>query len=391
MVASARKAHVVGIGQSEYTRWGGIQGRSQFRITAEAIVAAAQDAGLPVSAIDGLTSFSNDSNEGPVMQAALGIPELRWSAMVWGGGGGGSCGAISLACAAVESGQAEVVVAYRGLCQGQGRRFGRAAPTRTHGSYTAPFGLFAPPQMLALMVQRFMHLYPITQDHLAEVALSFRANANRNPLAVMHDCTLTKEQYLASRWIAEPLRLHDCCLETDGAAAVIITTAERARDLAGQQVEVLASAHGGGAGWSTGPLGSHNMPDETYASTNNRRLARELFGAAGLTPDDVDVAQIYDHFSGMVLMALEDFGFCGAGESGDFVTDGNIRHDGGRLPLNTSGGQLSEAYVHGMNLIIEGVRQLRGTSTTQVADAATCLVTGGLGVAPTSAILLGRN
>lgn len=391
MVASARKAHVVGIGQSEYTRWGGIQDRSQFRITAEAIVAAAQDAGLPVSAIDGLTSFSNDSNEGPVMQAALGIPELRWSAMVWGGGGGGSCGAISLACAAVESGQAEVVVAYRGLCQGQGRRFGRAAPTRTHGSYTAPFGLFAPPQMLALMVQRFMHLYPITQDHLAEVALSFRANANRNPLAVMHDRTLTKEQYLASRWIAEPLRLHDCCLETDGAAAVIITTAERARDLAGQQVEVLASAHGGGAGWSTGPLGSHNMPDETYASTNNRRLARELFGAAGLTPDDVDVAQVYDHFSGMVLMALEDFGFCGAGESGDFVADGNIRHDGGRLPLNTSGGQLSEAYVHGMNLIIEGVRQLRGTSTTQVADAATCLVTGGLGVAPTSAILLGRN
>lgn len=391
MAAAARKACIVGIGESEFTRWGGITDRSQFQVTAEAILAAVADAGLNSDDVDGLTSFSNDGNDAPLMQVALGVPELRYSAMVWGGGGGGSCGAVSLACAAIESDQADVVVAYRGLCQGQGRRFGRYGGPRTHGSFIAPFGLFAPAQMLALVMRRFMHDYPIGPEHLAEIALSGRANANRNPRAVMHGRTLTLEQYFAARWIAEPFRLYDCCLETDGAAAVVLTTLERARDLPGPVVEVLASAHGSGPGWGSGPLGSHNMPDADYASTNNRRLARELFARAGLTPDDVDVAQFYDHFSGLVLMALEDFGFCGRGESGAFVADGAIRWPDGRLPINTSGGQLSEAYVHGVNLITEGVRQLRGRSTSQVPDAETCLVTGGLGVSPTSALLIGRR
>lgn len=385
-----RRPYIVGTGQSEYTRWGGIQDRSQFRITAEAILDALADAGLTTADVDGFASFSNDGNDAPVMQAALGVPELRWSSMVWGGGGGGSCGAVAQAVAAIEAGHAEVVVVYRGLCQGQGRRFGQAGAMRTHGSFTAPFGLFAPSQMLALMVQRFMHETPATSEHLCEIALSGRANANRNPNAVMKDRMLTREDYFASRWIAEPLRLFDCCLETDGAAAVVITTAERARDLDARPVEILAAAHGSGPGWSTGPLGAHNMPDADYASTNNRRIARELFAKAGLKPADIDTAQIYDHFSGLVLMALEDFGFCGRGESGDFVAGGAIRHDGS-LPINTSGGQLSEAYVHGVNLIIEGVRQLRRQSTSQVEDARTCLVTGGLGVSPTSAIILGRN
>jgi acetyl-CoA acetyltransferase len=385
----ARQPHIAGVGQSEYTRWGGIMDRSQFQVTAEAILAALDDAGLDPADVDGLTSFSNDSNDAPLMQVALGIPELRYSAMVWGGGGGGSCGAVSLACAAIESGQAETVVAYRGLCQGQGRRFGQAGAKRTHGSFIMPFGLFAPSQMLALMVRRFMHETGAVPEHLAEIALSFRANANRNPNAVMHDRTLSREQYFEGRWIAEPFRLYDCCLETDGAAAVVITTRERARDLKTSAVGILAAAHGSGPGWGTGPLGAQNMPDDTYASTNNRRLAKELFARAGVAPQDIDVAQIYDHFSGMVLMALEDFGFCGRGESGAFVADGGIRWPDGGLPLNTSGGQLSEAYVHGVNLIIEGVRQLRGQSTSQVAGAETCLVTGGLGVSPTSAIILG--
>jgi len=364
--------------------------RSQFQITAQAISEALKDAGLTAKDVDGFASFSNDANEGPMMQVALGVPEMRWSSMVWGGGGGGSIAALSQACAAVESGQAEVVVVYRGLCQGQSRRFGRFGQGRTHGNFVHPFGLFAPPQMLAMIVQRFMHLYPITEDHLAEVALNARANANRNPNAVMHGREMSKEDYLASRWIAEPLRLFDCCLETDGACAVIVTTKERARDLPSQAVEVLSVAHGSSAAWGTGPLGSHNMPEENYASTNNRPIAKRLFADAGLTPSDIDVAQIYDHFSGMVLMALEDYGFCGAGESGEFVAEGNIRPDG-KLPLNTSGGQLSEAYVHGMNLLIEGVRQLRGQSTTQIPDAEVCLVTGGLGVSPTSGVILGRN
>ncbi|MBK0392556.1 thiolase C-terminal domain-containing protein [Ramlibacter algicola] len=385
-----RKACLVGVGQSEFTRWGGIKDRSQFQITAQAIVSAIRDAGMQPADVDGLASFSDDANSAPLMAVALGLPKLRWSSMVWGGGGGGSMGGLAQACAAVESGQAEAVAVYRGLCQGQGRRFGKFSAVRPGASFVNPFGLFSPPSMLALLVRRFMHLYPITELHLAEVALNARANANRNPNAVMHDKPLTLEQYLDGRWIAEPLRLYDCCLETDGACAVVVTTRERAADLQQPVIEVLSSIHGGGPQWGHGPLASHNMPDADYASTNGRGLARDLYAAAGVAPADIDVAQIYDHFSGLVLMALEEYGFCGRGESGAFVESGAIRRDSGKLPINTSGGQLSEAYVHGMNLLIEGVRQLRGTSTSQVPDARVCLVTGGLGVSPTSAAILGR-
>ncbi|QHE84308.1 thiolase C-terminal domain-containing protein [Hydrogenophaga sp. BPS33] len=385
-----RKACLVGVGQSLYTRWGGIQDKSQFQITAEAIAAAVKDAGLKTAEVDGLASFADDANSAPLMAVALGVPHMRWSSMVWGGGGGGTIAALSQACAAVEAGQAETVVVYRGLCQGQGRRFGKAYGARPAGSFVNPFGLFAPPYMLALLVQRFMHLYPITELHLAEIALNARVNANRNPNAVMHDRALTLEQYLGSRWISEPLRLYDCCLETDGACAVVVTTRERARDLKQAPIEVLAAKHGSGPQWGHGPLGSHNMPDEDYASTNSRQLAKDLYAASGVTPADIDVAQIYDHFSGLVLMALEEYGFCGRGESGAFVESGAIRWGTGSLPINTSGGQLSEAYVHGMNLLAEGIRQLRGESTSQVEGARLCLVTGGLGVSPTSGAIIGR-
>jgi acetyl-CoA acetyltransferase len=391
MSVARQEPCIVGVGQSEFTRWGGIQDRSQFQITAEAICAALRDAGLSASDVDGFASFSNDANEGPLMQVALGVPVIRWSSMVWGGGGGGSIAALAQACAAVEAGHANVVVVYRGLCQGQGRRFGRFSTGRTQGNFVNPFGLFAPPQMLALLVRRFMHLYPITEEHLSEVVLNARANANRNPRAVMYARTLSREQYFQARWIAEPLRLYDCCLETDGACAVVVTTRERANDLSVQAVDILAVAHGSGPDWGTGPLGSHNMPDDDYASTNSKRFTRDLFARAGVSPREIDVAQIYDHFSGLTLMALEDYGFCGRGESGDFISRGRIRWPDGELPLNTSGGQLSEAYVHGMNLLIEGVRQLRGESTSQVPNARTCLVTGGLGVSPTSGTILGRR
>jgi acetyl-CoA acetyltransferase len=387
---SARKACIVGVGQSEFTRWGGIMDRSQFQITAEAIVAALGDAGLSAKELDGFASFSNDANEGNLMQVALGVPEMRWCSMVWGGGGGGSMAALSQACAAVESGQADVVAVYRGLCQGQFRRFGSFS-RRPQGNFIVPYGLFAPSQLLSLMMRRFMHQYPITEEHMCEVAVSSRANANRNPNAIMYAKPLTREDYFNGRWVADPFRIYDCCLESDGACAVIVTTRERARNLRGQAVDILAATHGGGPQWGTGPLGSHNMPDLDYASTNARYVARRLFAAAGVTPADLDVAQIYDNFSGMVLMALEDYGICGLGESGDFVASGAIRWPDGDLPINTAGGQLSEAYVHGMNVLIEGVRQLRGTSTSQVDGAELCLVAGGLGVSPTSGAIIARQ
>lgn len=321
------------------------------------------------------------------MQVALGT-KMRWSSMVWGGGGGGSCGAVAQAVAAVTSGQANAVLVYRGLCQGQSRRFGLYTEQRLHGNFVYPFGLFAPPQMLALVVRRHMHLYGTSPESFAEVALSSRANANRNPHAVMHQRALTRDEYFSSRMIADPFRLYDCCLETDGACALIVTTVERARDLDARRIDIAAVAHGSGEGWSSGPLGAHNMPEHTYATSNGVGLAHELYAKAGITASEIDVAQIYDHFSGMVVLALEDFGFCERGAGSDFVLSGAIRWPNGSLPINTHGGNLSEAYVHGVSHIIEGVRQLRGVSTSQVVNAKTCLVTGGLGTSPTSALIL---
>jgi len=388
---SESQACIVGIGESAYARWGGLEGRSEFDLTVEAVLKACADAGLAPAEIDGFASYSDDRNEPALMMMALGIEQLRLASMVWGGGGGGSCGALAHAAAAVESGRANYVAVYRGLCQGQHFRFGQFHPWSPHAEFTAPFGLLSPAQMFALMMRRHMHLHGTRSEQLAEVALACRAHAGRNPRAVMRDRPLDLAGYMASRMIADPLRLNDCCLESDGAAAVIVTTAARARDLAARPVRVLAALQGSSGGWGTGMLGGHNMPDEIYATGNAQRLAAELYAAAGVDSGDIDVAQIYDAFTGTVLFALEDYGFCGIGESGPFVADGNIRWPDGTLPVNTSGGNLSEAYIHGFNLLLEGVRQLRGQSTAQVADAELCLVTGGEAVTATSAAILARD
>ena len=389
MTSSRNRARIVGIGESAYTRWGGQPDKSELDLALEAILAAAADAGLAPGEIDGFASYSDDTSAPERLTVALGTRQLRLASMVWGGGGGGCCGALAHAAAAVETGRARYVAVFRGLAQGQSFRFGRFHPWSAHADFCAPFGLMSPPQLFALLLRRHMHEFGTTAEQLGEVALVCRDNAGRNPRAVMRDRPLTMQAYLASRMIADPLRLHDCCLESDGASAVIVTTLERARDLAARPVEVLAAAQGSGQGWGSGMLGGHNMPARTYASGNAGAMATELFAQAGVTPEDIDVAQVYDAFTGTVLFALEDYGFCGRGESGAFAAAGHLRWPGGRLPINTSGGILSEAYIHGFNLVVEGVRQLRGDSTSQVANARLCLVTGGESVTPTSGAILG--
>ena len=315
---------------------------------------------------------------------------------------------------AVERGAAEVVVVYRSLCQGQFHRFGqgpggrppatgsrrgprvRARPATlldAHVAFTMPFGVFSPPIAYAMVLQRHMHLFGTTAEQMGQVAVTTQAHAARNPRAVMGDRPMTMDDYMASRFVSEPFRLFDCCLENDGACAVVVTTHERARDLAGPRSRWWPRPRGRCRGFGHGQYSNVAMPDEDYASAGARTVAARLWakaGAAGIGRGDIDVAQIYDHFTGLVLLSLEDFGFCARGEGGPFAASGALAWPHGALPTNTHGGSLSEAYIHGLNHVVEGVRQLRGDSTCQVDGAETCLVTSAAGV-PTSALVLARS
>jgi acetyl-CoA acetyltransferase len=409
VTAKGRAACVVGVGETRYAKWGGITDRSEYQLAVEAVLAAIADAGMSPDDVDGLASFAEDRNEATFMAADLGLPELRYASLSWLPGGGGACAAVANAAMAVESGAAEAVVVYRSLCQGQFRRFGqgpgnmpaRVGPPRVphvrratslleaHIAFTMPFGMFSPPIAYAMVLQRHMHRFGTTVEHMGHVAVTTRAHAARNPRAVMGDRPMTMDDYLASRLVSEPFRLLDCCLENDGACAVLVTTAERAADTAKGPVAILGAAQGAPAGFGHGQYSNVGMPDDDYASAGARGVAARMWARAGLGPSDIDVAQIYDHFTGLVLLSLEDFGFCARGEGGPFAASGVLAWPHGALPTNTHGGSLSEAYIHGLNHVVEGVRQLRDESTCQVEAAETCLVTSAAGV-PTSALVLGR-
>lgn len=377
-----QRAAIVGIGQTAFAKR---LGRSERHAALEAIRAALADAALPSAAVDGLVRFDLETTSEVEVARSLGIPNLRFFAET-GYGGGGGCATVGLAAMAVATGRASVVVCWRARNRGSGGRPWAATGHRVGGDaqFTAPYGLVRPVDQIAMLARRHMHEYGTTSAHFGAVAVACRKHAVRNPAALMRE-PITLADHQASRFVSEPLRKLDCCLESDGALAVVVSSVERARDLPRPPAVVLAAAQG------TGPehvvMTSYHAP--RLLETPSTWAARELFAAAGVAPGDVDVAQIYDAFTPLVTLSLEEYGFCGAGEGGPFSEAGRLEWPDGALPVNTSGGGLSEAYVHGMNLVVEGVRQIRGTSTAQVRDAALCLVTSGAGV-PTSALLLAR-
>ena len=370
----------MGIGQTEFSK---NIGRPERTVALEAIGSALTDAGLDPTEVDGLVRFDMETTTEVEIARNLGLENLRFFAEVAYGGGGG-CATVGLAAMAIATGQASVVVCWRARNRGSGGRPWAATGPGVGGDaqFTAPYGLVRPVDQIAMLARRHMHEFGTTSEQLGAVAVAARKHAVRNPNALMRD-PMTVADHQASRMISEPLHKFDCCLETDGALAVVVTSAERARDLRQPPAVVLAAAQG------TGP--EHTVMTDYHGpyflQTPSTWAARALFASSGIGPGDVDCAQFYDAFTPLVLLSLEEFGFCKPGESGPMAASGALEWPSGALPCNTSGGGLSEAYVHGFNLILEGVRQVRGTSTSQVEGAEVSLVTSGAGV-PTSALLL---
>jgi len=379
---------IVGVGTTDYSF---NSGRSTLTLAAQAASAAISDAGLDPVDIDGIVRCEMDEVLHADLAATLGMPNVGfWAAGSWAGAA--PCGMVGLAVNAVCSGQATNVLVFRSLNGRSGRRFGREWSSGQSvggaGSYLeflAPYGLQSPGMAYALFARKHMLDYGTTSEQLGSIAVACHARANQNPAAQRYGHPLTMAGYLGSRMIADPLRRYDFCLETDGAAAVIVSAADRARDGAKPTVLIRAVAQGDepvprqGGLWGnllTGPL-----------TNSSSALANRLYRLAGIGPDDIDVAQFYDCFTITVLMQLEDYGFCGRGEGGPFAASGALELDGS-LPINTSGGNLADGYIHGLSHIVEGVRQLRGESTATVAGAQTCLVTSGMPGPGTSALIL---
>jgi acetyl-CoA acetyltransferase len=367
---------IAGIGVTEYSRQSGV---SPTALAAEATIAAAADAGLPVTEIDGIVRSDYDEVSAAALADTLGIDDLAYWSQV-GAGGAAPAAMVGQAVAAVRAGLARSVLVFRALNGRSGRRLGKGVPSVTAvgggSSYLelfAPYGMTSPGQFFAMVARRHMDENGLTEETLAEIALTCRRRANANPAAQMYDRTLDLDGYLASRMIAAPLRLFDFCLETDGAAAVLVTSTERARDLRQRPALVRSVAQATSPRIGPGQMYPVLMGDSLTALSSDRIAAR-LYARAGLGPGDVDVAQLYDCFTITVFLQLADYGFCEPKDAIDLVASGALEL-GGALPINTAGGQLSEAYIHGMNHVVEGVRQIRGTSTGQVPGAEVSLVT----------------
>jgi acetyl-CoA acetyltransferase len=373
-----RETAIVGIGQTEFSKF---SGRSELQLAVEAGRAAIEDAGLTPADIDGMVTFRMDPNDELAVMHNLGVPELKWVARTPGGGGGASA-TVQLAAAAVVSGAAKAVMIYRAFNERSGQRFGQPFAAPRQRDIHVSFGLDTPAKIYAMWYQPYMETYGVTNADLADYVVIARANAATNPRAWFYEKPITVDDHQNSRWIVEPvLRLLDCCQESDGGVALIVTSADRAKDMKNGGVRVLAATQ-------SHLHGSHEMfnyyrPDLTEFQ-DVRSISTQIWNQSGLGPKDIDVALLYENFSPIVHMALEAHGFCGRGEAKDFIKDGHIALNGS-LPVNTHGGLLGEGYIHGVNNLLEAVRQIRGTAANQVNGAEHVLASAGR-----SAVILGR-
>ena len=367
------KYAIVGIGNTDYSK---ASGRTVRSLATEASVKAIMDAGLSVADIDGMVSFNfNDSAPAIGVATEMGIENIGYAVDYAAGGNGANLITLA-ACSAIEAGLAETVVCFRAMNGRSGYRLGGGRDMAAYGvtQFTAPLGWITYPQAMAMWARRHMIEYGTGPEHWAEIATTFRENAGRNPRA-MQRAPMSKEDYFNARPIVDPFRMYDICLESDGAGAVVVTSAERAKDLRHKPVYIMGGAYGGGPSQGDDLFDAIRWPD--HAHNCFKYIADDLWNSAGVGPGDVDVAQIYDCFTYSVLMALEGLGFCKEGEGGPFVTGGRIAK-GGALPLNTAGGLLSEAYIHGFNHVLEAVEQLRGDAgARQIEGAEICLTTAG--------------
>ncbi|MEO8605639.1 MAG: lipid-transfer protein [bacterium] len=371
---------IVGIGLTPFAKK---RDRTELSAGCEAIKLALDDAGLSPRDVDGMVRYEIESNTQEKYARALGIENLSYYGSVEYGGGAG-CGTILHAALAVATGVANVVVCLRSRNRGSGGRPWAKTGNFVEGDwqFSSPYGLVRPVDQIGILARRMMLEAGVTREHFGAAAIAVRKHAENNPMALMRK-PMTMDDYLAARMIADPMCLFDCCLESDGSLACVITTAERAKDLRQKPVYIHSASQGMGPNASV----MTNYYKRDFLQTANAYCARDLWKRSDFQAKDLRCAQLYDAFTPLILVSLEEFGLVAPGEAGGFALAGELEWPNGKLPTNTSGGSLSEAYVHGFNLICEGVRQVRGTAINQVPDCEHALVTSGAGV-PNGALLL---
>ena len=374
----SRRAVIAGIGHTEFSK---NSDRSEQQLAAECVTAACADAGLDPRQIDGMITFALDHSDEVDVMRSTGAQELKYTVRL-PQGGAASVTTIVHAKNAVESGMCDAVVIWRAMNERSQYRFGQPhqslspdAHSSTFIEWCFPFGAQTPAAWEVLSCGTYLDRFGVTTEDLGQIAVILRRAAATNPLAQFYGRPITLDDHQASRWIVPPwLRLLDCCQESDGGVALLVTTEERARDLKQKPVRILGAEYAF--------CFNHEIISDFYEGDltrlpNSEAVTKRLTANAGIAPRDTDVAMIYDNFTPQVLRQLEGFGYCGLGEAKDYVADGHLNLDG-RTPLSPNGGLLGEAYIHGMNNITEGVRQLRGVAANQIKDAQTVFLASGV-------------